>query len=395
MLSLVTHTWDDLENEAIKKLLVQKNLTMGENVRLFEEQFASFVGSTYAVMVNSGSSANLLSVASLFYCNNPLKPGDEVIVPAVSWATTYSPLHQYNLKLKFVDINLDTINIDLDKLVDAVSPATKLIVAVNVIGNPIDFDRLLNIIECKNAEFSALDESYRPMRLIEDNCESLGASINGKQTGTFGLLGTFSTYFSHHISTIEGGVVVTDDLELYHILLSLRSHGWTRHLPVDTKICVKNEDKFYDLFNFILPGYNVRPTDIAGAVGIEQLKKLPSIIEYRRNNGQLFKKLFSDIIKIQQETGKSSWFGFVLILPNKSLKDKLVERLNNHSIECRPVVAGNFCRNPTIKFYNYTIHDNLENSDIIHERAIYIGNHHTDISKELHVLRDIVVACLN
>jgi len=395
MLSLVTHTWDDLENEAIKKLLVQKNLTMGEKVRLFEEQFASFVGSTYAVMVNSGSSANLLSVASLFYCNNPLKPGDEVIVPAVSWATTYSPLHQYNLKLKFVDINLDTINIDLDKLVDAVSPATKLIVAVNVIGNPIDFDRLLNIIECKNAEFSALDESYRPMRLIEDNCESLGASINGKQTGTFGLLGTFSTYFSHHISTIEGGVVVTDDLELYHILLSLRSHGWTRHLPVDTKICVKNEDKFYDLFNFILPGYNVRPTDIAGAVGIEQLKKLPSIIEYRRNNGQLFKKLFSDIIKIQQETGKSSWFGFVLILPNKSLKDKLVERLNNHSIECRPVVAGNFCRNPTIKFYNYTIHDNLENSDIIHERAIYIGNHHTDISKELHVLRDIVVACLN
>lgn len=392
MLSLVTHTWDDSENSAIKSLLKNKNLTMGENVYLFEKHFASFVGSKYAVMVNSGSSANLLAIASLFFCNNPLKAGDEVIVPAVSWATTYSPLQQYNLKLKFVDISLDTLNIDLNKLQNAISQDTKLIVGVNVIGNPINYSKMKEIVDNENCKRS----SEQAIRIIEDNCESLGATLNGKQAGTFGLMGTYSTYFSHHISTIEGGVIVTDNKELYHILLSLRSHGWTRHLPADTKICEKNEDEFYNLFNFILPGYNVRPTDIAGAVGVEQLKKLPQILNGRRKNAKLFQSLFQNIpnLKIQHETGQSSWFGFVFILPSKDIRSKFMNLLKQNNIEFRPVIAGNFCRNTTIKYYNYSIHDNLNNSDIVHDCGIYIGNHCSDISNQLHLIRNLLVLLL-
>ena len=195
MLSLVTHTWDDLENDAIKTLLKNENLTMGENVKLFETRFASFVGSTYAVAVNSGSSANLLATASLFFCKHPLKPGDEVIVPALSWATTYSPLQQYNLKLKFIDIDLNTLNMDLNQLQDAISEDTKLIVGVNVVGNPIDYVKMQKIVDDENKKRSPEDA----IRIVEDNCESLGATLKGKQAGTFCRMGTYSTYFSHHI----------------------------------------------------------------------------------------------------------------------------------------------------------------------------------------------------
>jgi CDP-6-deoxy-D-xylo-4-hexulose-3-dehydrase len=183
MLPLITNTWDNEEKNAIIKLLQKNNLTMGEKVKLFENQFSSMVGSKYAIMVNSGSSANLLAIASLFYCKNPLKPGDEVIVPAVSWATTYSPLQQYNLKLKFVDIDLNTINIDLVKVKDAISPQTKLIVAVNVAGNPVDYVKMQKIIDDEN--FNRNPEDV--IRLIEDNCESIGAILNQKQAVTFGI----------------------------------------------------------------------------------------------------------------------------------------------------------------------------------------------------------------
>jgi CDP-6-deoxy-D-xylo-4-hexulose-3-dehydrase len=392
MLPLITHTWDDEEKNAIKLLLQNNNLTMGEKVKLFEHQFSSMIGSKYAIMVNSGSSANLLAIASLFYCENPLKPGDEVIVPAVSWATTYSPLQQYNLKLKFVDIDLDTINIDLVKMKNAISPQTKLIVAVNVAGNPVDYVKMLKIINDENVNRTP----ENAIRLIEDNCESLGATFNEKQAGTFGILGTFSTYFSHHISTIEGGIVVTDNKELYHILLSIRSHGWTRHLPIDTKICEKHEDEFYNLFNFILPGYNVRPTDITGVVGLEQLKKLKTIIDGRRENAKIFKKLFNNLpnLKIQQETGQSSWFGFIIILPSIEIRALFIKLLQKNKIEYRPVIAGNFCKNTTIKYYNYSIHENLDNSDIIHERGIYIGNHSLNISDQLYLVRDLLMTLL-
>ena len=199
---------------------------MGEYVKRFENNFGKFINRKFCVMVSSGSAANVLSIASLFYTKKPmLKIGDEVIVPAVSWSTTYFPLQQFGLKLKFVDIDLRTLNYDLKALKEAVSNNTKMIVAVNLLGNPNDFDKIKNIIEDKN------------IIIFEDNCESLGAEFKDKQAGTFSLLGTFSTYFSHHISTMEGGFVTTDNEELYHILLSIRAHGWTRNLL--KKFCSK------------------------------------------------------------------------------------------------------------------------------------------------------------
>ena len=183
-------------------------------------------------MVNSGSSANLLMIASLFYTKHKkkkLKRGDEVIVPAIGWSTTYYPLQQYGLKLKFVDVDLHTLNFDISKLTKAINKKTKLILAVNVCGNSNEFSKILKLIKNKN------------ILLLEDNCESLGSIYKNKKTGSFGLMSSSSFYYSHHISTIEGGMISTDDKELYQILLSLRSHGWIRDLP--NKNLIKNKSK--------------------------------------------------------------------------------------------------------------------------------------------------------
>lgn len=387
MLPLATTTWDEKEYASLQKVIDSGMFSMGEHVREFERLFAKFTDSKYCVMVNSGSSANLLAVAALFFIHDrALKPGDEVIVPAVSWSTTYSPLQQYGLKLKFVDINPKTLNMDLDSLSEAITSDTRAIFSVNLLGNPVDYNRINEIIAGKD------------IFLLEDNCESLGATFGGKQAGTFGLMGTFSTYFSHHISTMEGGMVVTDDPELYHILLSTRSHGWTRHLPSNNFVCKKSENDFSESFRFVLPGYNVRPIDMAGALGIEQLIKLPSIIAGRRKNAKIFQKLFSGIdgMSIQTETGESSWFGFAIIVHEGFEKrDELVKLLTDIGVECRPIVAGNFTKNPVMQYFDYEIHNTLAASDSIDRSGFFIGNHHFDISNELILIKKVIENCLS
>lgn len=382
MLPLATTTWDEKEYQALQTVIDSGMFSMGKYVSAFEKQFADFVGTKYCVMVNSGSSANLLAIAAMFYrSENPLKAGDEVIVPAVSWSTTYYPLYQYGLKLKFVDIDKDTLNLDLKQLESAITENTRAIFAVNLLGNPIDYDTLNNIIADKD------------ITLLEDNCESLGASLNGQQAGTFGLMGTYSTFFSHHISTMEGGMVVTDDEELYHIMLSVRSHGWTRHLPKDNTLCVKSDNPFEESFRFILPGYNLRPLDMSGALGIEQLAKLPSIVEGRRKNAVTFQKVFADIpgVSIQKETGNSSWFGFALIVEGgKDKRDDVVRVLSKTGVDCRPIVAGNFVRNPVVEYFDYEVHGELVNSDTASDCGLFIGNHHFDVSDKLQEIADIV-----
>ncbi|MCK9618085.1 MAG: DegT/DnrJ/EryC1/StrS family aminotransferase [Lentimicrobiaceae bacterium] len=375
--SLASPTWGQEEYDAMQKVISSGNFTMGKYVSEFEDVFAKRFDSKYSVMVNSGSSANLLAIAALFFRNsNPLTKGDEVIVPAVSWATTYYPLYQYGLKIKFVDIDPYTLNFHLDKLKDAISEKTRLIFAVNLLGNPNDFEKIYFLIKDKN------------ITLIEDNCESMGAMFDGKMTGTFGLIGTFSSFFSHHISTMEGGMINTDDEEIYHILLCLRAHGWTRQLPEMNKITgKKNSNWFYESWNFVLPGYNVRPLELSGAIGIEQLKKLDDFIEARRKNAELFVRNFSTIdeIIIQKEIGKSSWFGFSLVMKPEINKDRdeLVQLLVDNNIECRPIVSGNFTKNKVISFFNYEIHDELINAELIDKRGLFIGNHHYNLSGEL------------
>ena len=372
---LATTSWGKEEAEAIQRVIASGVFTMGANVQAFERDFARYTGSQYCVMVNSGSSANLLIVAALFYTRNPhlkLQRGDEVIVPAVSWSTTYFPLYQYGLKIKFVDIDLHTLNYDLDQLEQAVTDKTRAIMAVNLLGNPNDFERIQQIIGARN------------IVLIEDNCESMGATYKGKQAGTFGVMGSFSSFFSHHISTMEGGMVVTDDEELYQILLSLRAHGWTRNLPKSNLVCgEKSDDPFEESFRFVLSGYNVRPLEMEGALGVEQLKRLPNMLNERRKNGKLLQAALRNHseIMIQREIGESSWFGFSLVIrPGSALTRKtLVAKLTAMGFECRPIVTGNFAKNEVVKYFDSEVHGTLKNAEHIDRNGLFVGNHHFPI----------------
>jgi CDP-6-deoxy-D-xylo-4-hexulose-3-dehydrase len=380
---LATSTWDDKELEAIQSVIDKDIFTMGDSVKQFEEDFAKFLDKKYCVMVSSGSTANLIATAALFYTKNPmLKRGDEVIVPAVSWSTTYFPLQQYGLKLKFVDIDLETLNYDLEALESSITDNIKMIMVVNLLGNPNDFDTINNIIKDKD------------IFILEDNCESMGAEYKNQQAGTFGIMGTFSTFFSHHMATMEGGFVTTDDEELYHILLSMRAHGWTRNLPKENKICTKSNDWFEESFRFILPGYNVRPVEMSGAIGIEQLKKLPSFLKQRRQNAKLFVELFKDHkdFMIQKDIDNSSWFGFSLIIkPTSKLKRKdIINLLQKNNIDCRPIVTGNFTKNDVMKFFHYEIHQELKNADYLHYNGLFVGNSQVCLEKKINYLKKVL-----
>lgn len=375
---LATSSWDEKEYAAIDRVVKSGFFSMGKEVTAFEKLFAEQIGAPYAVMSNSGSSANLLFIAALRYHSRyKLVPGDEVIVPAVSWSTTYSPLYQYGLRLKFVDIDLHTLNFDLDQLEAAVSDKTRAILAVNLLGNPNDFDRIKAII------------GRREIVLLEDNCESLGATLNGQQTGTFGLAGSYSAFFSHHISTMEGGVTVTHDEELYHIMLSLRAHGWTRNLPDPNHVTgAKGADPFEEAFRFVLPGYNLRPLEMSGAIGLEQMAKLPMIVENRRKNAGLFQQVMAGFpqIQTQREIGESSWFGFSMIInPDCGISRKeLVACLYRHGIEARPIVAGNFAKNEVVtRYMDHEVYGELTNAELADTSGLFIGNHHYPLDEPM------------
>lgn len=382
---LATVTWDDAEYQAIQDVIKTGFFSMGPKVAEFEQLFADYAGSRYAVMVNSGSSANLAMVAALFYTQDPakrLQPGDEVIVPAVSWSTTYFPLHQYGLKLTMVDIDLETLNYDLNSLAAAITDRTRAVMVVNLLGNPNDFNAIKQIIGDRN------------IVMIEDNCESMGAEYEGRKAGTFGVMGSFSSFFSHHIATMEGGLVVTDDEELYHILLSLRAHGWTRNLPKVNKVTgVKSDDPFKESFRFVLPGYNLRPLEMSGAIGVHQVAKLPRMIEERRKNGQMLQEKLSNhpLFQIQKEIGASSWFGFSLILrPGVDIdRPEFLRRLSERGFETRPIVAGNFARTDVVKLMNCQISGDLPNADYLDANGLFIGNHHYPIAEAIEALSSL------
>lgn len=363
---LCDNPWNDEEIQAINDVIVSGMYSMSKNVIEYEKKFAEYVGSKYAVMVSSGSAANLLGIAALVYAGI-LPRGSEVIVPAVSWSTTFSPLEQFGMKLVFVDIDRDTLNISIDKIKDAISTDTKMIFAVNLLGNPNYFDELKKICEEHN------------LILAEDNCESLGAMYKGKALGTIGFFGTYSTFYSHHICTMEGGVIVTDDKTFYEYMLAIRAHGWTRNLPADSTIYQKKDDPFYESFNFIVPGFNLRPLEMEGAIGLKQLQKIDGMLENRRKNAAYFRKRMKEFpeIRLQKEVEQSSWFGFSMVLTGglTGKRSELVKALTEAHIECRPIVAGNFTRNTIVKYMDYRIPEELVNADDVHDQGLFIGNH--------------------
>lgn len=367
-------TWGPEEINALQEVIDSRQFSMSAKVKRFENDFCNKFDVKYSVMVSSGSAANLLMIAALVYSKR-LNAGDEVIVTAVSWSTTYFPLMQFGLKIRFVDINRETLNIDTTKIEQAITDKTKMIFLVNLLGNPNEFQVINDICKKHN------------LFMIEDNCESLGAVYKNRQLGTIGLIGTYSTFYSHHLCTMEGGIAVTNNEELYHYMLSIRAHGWTRNLPSDSKIYKKKDDPFYESFNFIIPGFNLRPLEMEAAVGIEQLKKMDKIIIQRRNNAEYFidKARVVQGIITQKEIEKSSWFGFSVLFdkPFDGMRNKAVRYLSEAGIEVRPIVAGNFTRNHVIKYFDYSIYDKLINADDIHENGFFIGNHSKDIRSEI------------
>jgi CDP-4-dehydro-6-deoxyglucose reductase, E1 len=383
MYELASDSWGTDEINAIRKVIDSGRFTMGEKVSEFELAFAEKFNSEYCLMVSSGSMANLVAIASLFYkSDRPLQRGDEVIVPAISWATSFYPLQQYGLKLRFVDVDLNTLNMDVTKLEAALTPKTRMVMGVSILGNPAELQKIREFCNKHN------------LILFEDNCESMGARLNDKYTGTFGDIGTFSTFFSHHISTMEGGLIITEDEELYHLMKSIRAHGWSRDLPEDTSIYEKSDDEFFEAYRFILPGYNARPLELSGAIGLEQIKKLDSLVDVRRQNAKLFIELFGNDPRfiLQKESGKSSWFSFTVILhPDVRMERKqCLEHLRNADIQFRIITGGCFPRHDVIKYFDYEIVDNLNSANIAHDRGFFVGNHPRDIGKELGLFHSVL-----
>jgi CDP-4-dehydro-6-deoxyglucose reductase, E1 len=385
---LAASTWGEEERDAILGVLDSGRFTMGSRVAEFEEAFARYHGRKYGVMVNSGSSANLVAIAALCYKRErPLQRGDEVIVPAISWATTYHPLHQYGLRLRFVDVELDTLNMDCRQLERALTPRTRAIVGVSILGNPAALDAMRAFADRHGLYF------------FEDNCESADAELGGRKTGAFGDMSSFSFFFSHHITTMEGGMVLTDDEELYHLLMSLRNHGWTRGLPADTTLFQRGANEHFEAYRFILPGYNVRPLEITAAIGVIQLKKLAGMTAQRRRNLALFQAKFGGDQRfiIQRENGKSSTFAFTIILnPERSVdRERVFAALRDADIGFRMITGGNFLRHDVIKYYDYTTVGEMRNADIAHDYGFFVGNHPHDLAPQIERLHAVLDGICN
>ncbi|NQU61146.1 MAG: DegT/DnrJ/EryC1/StrS family aminotransferase [Rhodospirillales bacterium] len=384
---LAADTWGAEEKAAINRVVESGHYTIGAEVAAFEKAFAQYHGRKFAVMVNSGSSANLVATAALTHVKDrPLTPGDEVIVPAISWATTYHPLQQYGLKLRFVDVEADTLNMDTSQLEAALTPQTRAIVGVSILGNPAALDVM-----------RAFADEHR-LWFIEDNCESLDAELpeesGGKKTGTFGDLSTFSFFFSHHISTGEGGMVLTDDPELNGLARAIRAHGWVRDVPEGADLFETGDDIFAEAYRFVIPGYNLRPQEFNAAVGLEQLKKLPAMTEARRKNLKHFQDAFGkdERFIIQRENGKSSSFCFTMIVgPASGLdRDAVFGPLKDAGIGFRMITGGCFPRHDAVKYFDYSSVGDLANANMAHDRGFFVGNHPFDLSAQIDKLHDVL-----
>lgn len=355
-------------NGALDALLTQ-NVTMGSRVKQFEAAFAEKIGSRHAVMVNSGSSANLLAISVLAQSvlENGLRPGDEVIVPAVTWSTTIAPILQLGCVPVLVDVDEETLNMRPDALDDALSARSRAVMPVHLLGNPIGMDELMAFARA------------RDIWVIEDTCESLGSAIDGQNVGTFGDFGTFSFYFSHHITTIEGGMLITDDDRLNDLARSLRAHGWSRDMSTRSRIEAENPH-IDPRFLFVNVGYNLRPMELQAAFGLVQLRRLEEFNDARRENALFLREQlapYGDRLRMvnEQEGGRSTWFGFSVITDSAETRDRLRDHLEARHIATRPIVAGNLALQPAFRDNPHRIVGDLEVATRVGERGLFIGNH--------------------
>ena len=379
-----------------KKVLSSKRITMASYTRNFEIDFARKIGANFALMVNSGSSANLIAT---FAAGNPLRKrsfrrGDEILVPALCWSTSIWPLVQYGLKLKFVDIDLDTLNVNFEDLKKKITKKTKGLLLINVLGISSDLFKISKFAKKKN------------LIVIEDNCESLGSKLKKKFLGTFGDFSSFSFYYSHQITSGEGGMVTCKTKEDYDILFALRSHGWLggtrfykRNLNLYNSYAKKNP-KLDPRYIFINSGFNLRPTDIQGAIAHNQFKRLDKLKKERnKNRHKIIKKIISSkkwnnqfkFIKVPKNI-EPSWMGLPILLDKRyiSKKQKFVDFLDRNGIETRPIISGNFLNHPAAKLYKLDKKKSLfKNAQTVQDLGFFIGLHTKKITDhQLNLLHD-------
>tara|TARA_Y100000741_G_scaffold165385_1_gene125014 strand:- start:8350 stop:9630 length:1281 start_codon:yes stop_codon:yes gene_type:complete len=357
--------------ESLESLL-SMNTTSGEKVSKFEKKFANYIGIKHGIMVNSGSSANLLALSVLSHpsLKNRIKTNDEIITPAVTWATTVYPILNINAIPKFVDVNLNDYTINPNEIENAINNKTKAIFIVHLLGNPCNMEKITKIARKHN------------LWLIEDSCEAHGAKFNGQHVGTFGDLSTFSFFASHHITTMEGGMLTTNNKVLNELGKSMRAFGWSRELNSKKKL--ENEYPNIDSrFLFVNPGFNLRATEIQGAFGIHQIDKLEKLVKIRIKNAKYWNKelnSLSDFLILPEDNNndrKSYLFYPITVKKNKFFnKSELVNHLEKNGIETRPIMAGNIIKQPVSKYFNYKKSGKLQNSNYIHQNSFLIGNHH-------------------
>ena len=376
--SLTSHEFDQIDIDNIIKLFNSKRLTMGKHVVEFEKIFARFHNRKYAVMTNSGSSANLLMIASLVESGN-LNPGDEVIVPAVSWSTTYFPLTQYGLIPVFVDVSLDTFSLDESKVLKCIKDSNiKAILNVPLLGYYAHSQAIKNLC-------AELDILY-----LEDCCEAFGSNFQAVKAGELGDMSTFSFFYSHQLPAIEGGCVLTDSKNIYDYLLSLRAHGWTREIKGESSLEVE-QDEFVRSFRFVLPGYCLRPTEINAVLATERLKRWEDKKQMRDANHSKFISEFgrNGKLTIQNSHSGMSAFGFGVICESTAVRRLIVDEYKKQGIEVRPIVAGNFTKNPVIERIANKVHGNLENADKIDACGFFLGNHASDLSSSISLAANV------
>lgn len=362
-------------SEAMSSLL-STWVTMGKKVSRFEKLFAKYIGTKYAVMVNSGSSANLIALSVL---TNPklskISKNSEIITPAVTWATTVYPMINVGLKPVFVDVDLETYCIDVEKIKSSISKKTSAIMPVHLLGNSCNMDEITKIGKKNN------------LSVIEDACEAHGAEFRAKKVGSYGDMGTFSFFLSHHITTIEGGIIVTNNEKFFELAKSLRAFGWIRELKNKKTIASKFKN-IDERFLFTNLGYNLRPTEIQGAFGIHQIKKLKNFLKIRIDNAKYWDKKFEgldDVFVLPKATkgAKHAYFCYPLtILPNARFsRAELIKFLEEKKIETRPIMAGNMPEQPSTRLFTHKIHKKLTNSKLIMKNGFFFGNHQ-DIGEE-------------
>ena len=346
--------------------LIGGRITMSKITSEFESQFAKFLGVKYALMVNSGSSANLLALFGLVNPKNKkkIKKNDECILPAICWSTSLWPIVQSGLKPVFIDVDLSTFNLNLEDLQKKINSRTKAVLAVHILGNCTNMNKLLKIVNKKK------------ITLIEDTCESLGSVYNNKYLGTFGKYGTYSFYVSHQMTAGEGGMVVCNNIDDYKIIHALRAHGWDRGL------FKKNNRNF----NFVNSGFNLRPLDLTAAIGLSQFKRLNRMNKIRSDNrNRIINSLKKSLLWSEQFTFldpikklKPSWFGLPILINKNYLKNKkkFLSYLNKNGIETRPIISGNFLNQPSIKLYGLNENKKkFKNAQEIEDRGFFIGLH--------------------